>query len=216
MTKSILTFVAKRLFAHALLSLVLGTLTLSAQDVPGRFEVGASFNTSHNRAGDGLNYQTYGPGVEGTVNFGPHLAFDASYAALRNNFPYQMAVFGLKAGVRIQRFGIFGKVRPGFVSYGKVLRDSTIVFDPGPPAVTLGTQAHVNRLTEKALDLGGVIEYYPARHWAIRWDLGDTLIFQEKGPTFTAVPVGGTPIVTSVPARTDNNFQFSTGVHYKF
>ena len=185
-----------------------------AQDSPGRFELGGNFTTTHAHVG---NYQAYGAGLEGDINFGRHFALDAAYTFLRNEFPYQMGLFGLKAGVRTERFGFFGKIRPGFITNKPVLRDSSIVVDPGPPAVTLGTMAHVHRLTEKALDLGGVVEYYPSRHWALRWDVGDTLVVQDQGPTFTVIVVGNpTPSVTAFPARTSNNFQFSTGVHYRF
>ncbi|MFI5103620.1 MAG: hypothetical protein ACHP79_01735, partial [Terriglobales bacterium] len=73
------------------------------------------------------------------------------------------------------------------------------------------------RLTQRALDLGGVAEYYPARHWAFRWDFGDSLVFQEKGPTFNFTGVGA-PTQQPFTQRNfgSNHFQFSTGVHYRF
>lgn len=92
---------------------------------------------------------------------------------------------------------------------------STII-DLTPPGTF---QNRFGRLTQPALDLGGVVEYYPAKHWAFRWDLGDTLLFEEKGPTFTVIsPPGLPPFLQSppAPARTTNQFQFSMGVHYRF
>ena len=96
-------------------------------------------------------------------------------------------LFGVKAGTRFQHFGLFAKVRPGFLTFDNALREETILVTPGPlfpigfyPSLRFG------RLTQPALDLGGVAEYYPARHWAFRWDMGDTLVFQEKGPTSTS------------------------------
>ena len=207
-------FLSKNIFLPAVAWLILSPVFAYAQDSPGRFEIGGNFTTTHAHVG---NFQAYGPGVEGDINFTRYLSLDAAFMWLPNTFSHEMGLFGVKAGIRRERFGFFGKVRPGFVSFGNILRDSTIVVDLGPPAVTLGTQAHVHRLTEKALDLGGVVEYYPARHWALRWDLGDTLVFQDQGPTFTAIFVGNpTPSITFFPARTSNNFQFSTGVHYRF
>lgn len=184
-----------------------------AQDSPGRFEVGGNFTAAH-----ATFFNAYGPGLEGTVNFGRHIALDAALDWLPTEHPdnVTLGLFGAKVGTRTQHFGFFGKVRPGFISLSKTLRDSIIFADPGPPAVTLGTAAHVIRQTERALDLGGVLEYYPSRHWAVRWDMGDMLVFQEPGPTFTSIIVGQPPSVLIFPAHTTQNFQFSTGVHYRF
>jgi hypothetical protein len=73
-------------------------------------------------------------------------------------------------------------------------------------------------LTQRALDLGGVLEYYPARHWAFRWDFGDTLIFQESRPNRHRYYSGKPPAapITVLPEATVKGFQFSTGVHYRF
>jgi Outer membrane protein beta-barrel domain len=184
-----------------------------AQDSPGRFEVGGNFTAAH-----ASFFYAYGPGVEGTVNFGRHIALDAALDWLPTDHPdnVTLGLFGLKVGTRTKHFGFFGKARPGFISFSKVLRDSTIIVDPEPPAVTLGTSAHVIRQTERAFDLGGVMEYYPARHWAMRWDVGDMLVFQEPGPKFTSIFVGQPPSILIFPAHTTQNFQFSTGVHYRF
>lgn len=184
-----------------------------AQDSPGRFELGGNFTAAH-----ATFFYGYGPGLEGTVNFGRHIALDTALDWLPTNHPnyVTLGLFGAKVGTRTEHFGFFGKVRPGFISLSKTLRASAIVVDPGPPAVTLGTSANVIRQTERVLDLGGVMEYYPARHWAMRWDMGDMLVFQEAGPTFTDILVGQPPSILIFPAHTTQNFQFSTGVHYRF
>ncbi|HEX4603860.1 MAG TPA: hypothetical protein VH724_07695 [Candidatus Angelobacter sp.] len=196
-------------------SLFCSTLAL-AQDSPGRFEAGGSFNALHfHRAG-------FGPAVEGDINFGRHFALDGSFSWFPKNTIGKNAMtglFGVKGGMRTQRFGLFAKVRPGFLTFDNALREETILVTPGPlgfPIVSISS-LRFGRLTQPALDLGGVVEYYPARHWAFRWDMGDTLIFQEKGPTFNFIGVG-TPVGQPFTQRNfgSNHFQFSTGIHYRF
>jgi hypothetical protein len=191
-----------------------------AQDSPGRFELGGNLTAIHffDTSKIGLGVSTIGPGVEGDFNLGRHLAVDGAFTWMPGSFPRGntiIGLFGVKAGTRTQRFGFFGKVRPGFITFSNVVRDDTLTFGNGfIPNTTL----RLASLTQRALDLGGVIEYYPARHWAFRWDFGDTLLFQEAGPTLTLINVGTPPAnqVISTPGRTSNNFQFSTGVHYRF
>jgi len=187
------------------------TLAL-AQDSPGRFEVGGSFTALHfHRAG-------FGPAVEGDINFGRHFALDGAFSWFPKNTIGHNAMtglFGVKGGIRTEHFGLFAKVRPGFLTFSNALREETIMFTPGPifPIGTLSS-LRFGRLTQTALDMGGVAEYYPARHWAFRWDMGDTLVFQEKGPTINQIGV----ITSSFTQRNfgSNHFQFSSGVHYRF
>jgi hypothetical protein len=193
--------------------LLCSTLAL-AQDSPGRFEVGGNF-TALRFGRTGL----FGPGVEGDINFGRHFALDVAYSWLPTSPTHLMTgLFGAKVGTRTEHFGFFGKVRPGFISIGNTLRDETFTFGPGPLDFT--SSIRFGRLTERALDFGGVLEYYPARHWTMRWDFGDTVIFGESGPILHIVTVGsGVSPVLPFPTpfgRTSNNFQFSTGIHYRF
>ncbi|HEY2496478.1 MAG TPA: outer membrane beta-barrel protein [Candidatus Angelobacter sp.] len=188
--------------------------TVLAQDSPGRFEVGGGFTAAHT-----LNTENFGPAVEGDINFGRHLALDGAYSWLPGTSEHVMTgFFGAKAGVRTEHFGIFAKVRPGFISFGREVREINIIFGPG--LTDISSSFRVGRQTERALDLGGVMEYYPARHWALRWDFGDMLVFQEPGPTENVTVIGnGLPGFISfppTPSQTSNNFQFSTGVHYRF
>jgi hypothetical protein len=188
--------------------------TVLAQDSPGRFEVGGGVTVAHT-----LNAENFGPAVEGDINFGRHLALDGAYSWLSGTFDHTMTgFFGAKAGVRTEHFGIFAKVRPGFISFGRELREVDFIFGPGP--TDFSSSSRIGRQTERALDLGGVMEYYPARHWALRWDFGDTLIFQESGPAENVTVIGnGLPgfiPFPPTPSQTSNNFQFSTGVHYRF
>lgn len=204
-----------RFFHFCFLLLVLCCVSpAKAQDSPGRFEVGGSLtvlNSPHQLL-NGTEAHL-GPGLEGDFNFGRHFALDAALSWLpdntvgvRNNVT--QALFGAKVGTRTQHFGFFGKVRPGFVSLRNSLQ-LTEVFT-GNSATPI---IRFSRLTERAIDLGGVFEYYPAKHWALRYDAGDTVVFEETREVFVNPPVPGPQ---AFAGKTRNRFQFSTGVHYRF
>src|SRR5262249_19513400 len=146
----------------------------------------------------------FGPGLEGGVNFGRHFALDGAFnwlpAGSRDHTI--QGLFGGKVGTRTEHFGVFGKVRPGFVTRDNQFRE---FIEIAPISVRFA------RLTERAIDFGGVLEYYPAKHWALRYDFGDTVVFQE-GVKVVAPP----PLISGSFDRTTNNFQFSTGLHYRF
>jgi hypothetical protein len=182
-----------------------------AQDSPGRFEAGANFTAL--RLGSG---GFFGPGVDGDLNFGRHIALDGIYSWLPSTPLHVMTgLFGAKVGTRTEHFGFFGKVRPGFISFGNVERSATEIVGPGP---TVSLSQRFSRQTERALDFGGVVEYYPARHWALRWDVGDLVVFQEPSPILTIIIDGvpSTRTFSGFPPGTLNSFHFNTGIHYRF
>lgn len=80
--------------------------------------------------------------------------------------------YGVRAGFRTRHIGFFAKARPGFESNSRVLTSETITL--GPVASVVET---FGRTTDFALDLGGVIEIYPTKHFVIRLDAGDTMIY---------------------------------------
>jgi hypothetical protein len=200
-------------FRLVMVCAVFYSTTAIAQDSPGRFEVGGNFTGA--RVAD---IGAFGPGVEGDVNFGRHIALDGAYSWLPFTFQHLMTGFvGAKIGTRSQHFGFFGKIRPGFISFGNIGRDATVFVGPGPTDIT--ETVRFGRQTEKALDFGGVVEYYPARHWALRWDSGEMLVFEEQTPQNHIITISNAvPAFTlgSIPAHRENHFQFSTGVHYRF
>jgi len=65
----------------------------------------------------------------------------------QSSFPGTQVLLGPRAGVHLSHFGIFGKVRPGFIKY-----------DRNPFLSQLGTRA--------ALDIGGTFEIYISYHVA--------------------------------------------------
>jgi hypothetical protein len=197
----------KRAFHLAcLLVFLLGLASLGrAQNSSGRFEAGGSFTVMQSSGAGG---GPFGPGIEGAVNFGRHIALDGALNWLPERFSLAsggrivQALVGAKVGTRFQRFGLFVKVRPGFITTGSALR--SVTFDPNQFIFT----QRFARLTERALDLGGVIEYYPAKRWSLRYDAGDTMLFEEL-PTFNNP-------VRDFGTYRSNHFQFSTSVRYRF
>jgi hypothetical protein len=203
-----------RLTVTAILGFLLMTLAPAAawsQGSPTRFEVGAGFTATH------VGLEAFGPSAQGDVNFGRHVAFDAVYSWLPTPTPQHMmtALFGAKVGTRTQHFGFFGKVRPGLISFGDSVRQANIIFNPDG---TVSSSFRTARQNEKALDLGGVFEYYPARHWALRWDAGDLMVFNEAPLQITVSGNVPPDFITSPPSpgQTTHNFLFSTAIQYRF
>ena len=77
---------------------------------------------------------------------------------------------GVKAGIRRNRFGFFGKVRPGFTSYSEALASISST-SGGAPVLTYA------RSTNLVLDLGGIMEFYPNEKGTLRVEVGDTHLF---------------------------------------
>jgi len=131
--------------------------------------------------------------LEGEINF---LTRDIASSDSRTQ-----GLFGVKAGWRADRFGVFAKARPGFVHFGQKPLVCPAVFPP-PLSCTVGGT------TPFAFDLGGVLEIYPSRHTVLRFDGGDTMIRYER--FFGPASDGGAEHFVS------HNPQFSVGVGYRF
>jgi len=125
-------------------------------------------------------------GVEGVFNFFPQGRINFANPSSVLNSDRTQGLFGVKYGIRTRGIGIFAKARPGFVR-----------FSQGTPAVGTSSSS-----TQFALDYGGVIELYPARPFALRFDVGDTIIRYDN-PTF-------------VNSFFTHNLQISTGVALRF
>jgi hypothetical protein len=223
----------------ACLSLLVGSLQLQAQsakpkrEVP-RFEIGGQFTSlwvnphspscfdlcvigfdrSYTEPGGGARF-TYNPinniGVEAEVNAFPRDHREPTFFGLSGrNFQTQ---FGVKAGKRFKKLGLFGKLRPGFVSFSKVSHlVSTSTIDFG------GRQFTIGHFEEKgarffSTDLGGVVEFYPSRRLVTRIDVGDTVI------RYGEILVPGISLsgaIRRVPAETRHNFQIAVGFGVRF
>jgi hypothetical protein len=82
------------------------------------------------------------------------------------------AFFGVKLGRRTDRFGLFGKVRPGLTRLSEVESGQGCIGSECP----LILLARPEYRTEFALDFGGVFEFYPSDRTVTRFELGDTMI----------------------------------------
>jgi hypothetical protein len=182
---------------------------LEGQRKTTKFEVGVQYTYLHSN-GSFFGKWGYTSGVGGRFVYNPRnwlsIEGDVNFFATEPNGRnvYQggraiQGLFGVKSGIRKKRFGVFGKVRPGFVTFGDALLDITAL---GPPV-----QLKTGRLTQPALDAGGVVEFYPSQRWALRFDLGNTSIFYRD----RSLTVGG-----SVQGQTRNSFQFSSGILFRF
>lgn len=218
----------------ALFSIVALVLVLSdcpeprAQDLskPSRIELGVQFTTltlGPNRSSgiapefSALKISPSEPGFGGrlTLNLKKNLALESEV----NFFPRQLgegqhalqAQFGVKAGHRFKRFGIFAKARPGFVSF------SNLATEEGTQTVGLPPlQFTVARIVSKrryffAMDVGGVAEFYLSRRILARVDAGDTIIRYGKGLLYDLDE--NTP---QSPGQTKHNFQFTAGIGFRF
>jgi len=155
------------------------------------------------------------------VNFGEHVALEASGNFFpRESFPNETAggypsqfQAGVKAGRRWERWGLFAKARPGFVSFSrslKVVGTETIVFNG--ETFTLPRFGPARR-TYFSTDVGGVVEIYPSRRIITRFDFGDTVIRYGERETFGIVTQQGIP---TLRAETKHNFQFTAGLGFRF
>jgi hypothetical protein len=126
--------------------------------------------------------------------------------------------FGMKAGKRFKRFGIFAKGRPGFASFSQGKFD--LVLLPTPTGMYPQFLVNRSRQTNFAFDLGGVIELYHSKRIFTRFDGGDTMIrYGSRVNTFFSFdPETGisTPFRFTTPAHTRHNFQFSASVGFRF
>ena len=171
----------------------------------------------------GYNFSSY-IAVEGEFNFFPGQRKSEQYIYFpglittggtvvppipRSSGHKTEAVFGLKAGGRVDNFGLFAKFRPGLVHFGEI--------------------SGIGADTNFAMDLGTVIEYYPSRRTLIRVDLSDLMVrFDERRTgagtySFTNLTAFLSGDVTFVspshvlrPSQTTHNFRLGVGFGFRF
>jgi len=109
------------------------------------------------------------------------------------------ALGGAKLGGRSRLFGLFGKVRPGAVKFGRDFfapRTVCVAIFPTPKECLAAR-------TAIALDYGSVVEIYPADRTIIRIDTGTTYLWYRR----QAGAAGRERV---------GNFQFSIGLARRF
>ena len=236
--------------AVVLASLLLTADAALAQEYATRYELGGQFSflsrqepTSNNSYFFTTGAPTVSePGVGGrfTYNLTHNIAFEAEINSLPRreaffDFPTSriglpagrilQGQFGVKVGKRFRRFGIFGKLRPGFVRFEKVSRltgsHEEVVFDPRigevhfqVPEFRFETESYAST------DVGVVLEFYLSRKVVTRFDLGDTIIryglFREPSGDVCVLSAPCIPTIYERPPETRHNLQFSAGVAYRF
>jgi len=156
--------------------------------------------------------------LEAVGNFFPHDCqfCGQGFGAGDNSGNIVQGLFGVKAGKRFEKWGIFAKGRPGFVSFSK--GDSKFVATGTDPLFPF--QLVQSRLTNLAFDVGGVIELYPTKRLVTRFDAGDTLIHyrsrQTNLPFFDPLTNTSTLVPFRTRAETRHNFQFAAGLGWRF
>lgn len=156
--------------------------------------------------------------LEAVGNFFPH---DCNFCgkgpvAGDNSGNIMQGLFGVKAGKRFDKWGIFAKARPGVVSFSK--GDSKYVATGSGPLFPF--QLQQNRLNNFAFDVGGIIEFYPTKRIVTRFEGGDTMIhYSSRQSNFLFFdPVTNSPFLFpfNTRAETRHNFQFVAGVGWRF
>ena len=235
----------KQLFLFTLLTLTLSLFISNeviAQDKVPRFEIGGQFSLLYpgkpTAQFDSIAKTPYKvePGFGGrfTYNFTNEIAFDAEGNFFPGRYEFLDApsghifqgLFGIKAGKRFKKIGIFGKARPGFLTFTKVshltnigleivqVRDGRF-FPREAPEFRIGKASYLSA------DLGGVVEFYHSRRIVTRFDIGDTIIrygaFQEPQSNVCPLiqPVCPRTVFTR-PEETKHSLQISAGVSFRF
>lgn len=152
--------------------------------------------------------------LEAEVNFFPG---DSDVEAGRK----LQGLFGVKAGRRFKKVGVFGKARPGFIRFqkgdyavGSNTGDVCPLSDPSPLICF-----HPVARNSFALDLGGVLEIYPSKRTFIRVDVGDTIIrldARKVAALRTFAGGGETEVVEFAPKETAHKLQSSIGFGFRF
>lgn len=158
--------------------------------------------------------------LEAEVNFFPGTDSFSQPESFNNGNTIE-GLFGLKAGKRFRKIGVFGKARPGFLFVSKgdlepIPNTGCIAIFPAPAGCF-----QTKGINSFAFDVGGVVEVYPTRRTLIRFDAGDTIVrLAERNVSgILNPPAGLSPsrlVVVSVPGETTHNFQVSAGIGFRF
>jgi hypothetical protein len=200
--------------------LCLSVEAVHAQSETPHFEIGAQYTAL--RLSE-LDVTDSGFGGRFTYNINDNFAVEAEGNFFPQNREFAggrkvQGLFGVKAGVRGERVGVFAKARPGFVRFSRFYRGATQrpVLDPVPFPLPRIVPILPEHETDFALDLGGLVELYPSRRTLLRFDIGDTII-RAGDNDFVYFPLGFLPNEQFELRRTtSHNLQFSAGFGFRF
>jgi len=212
----------KALFVVVVICLVQLQALAQSEELP-KFEVAGEFTTLERE--EAFSQRRTEPGFGGRFTYNLNKTFSLEAAGYyfpkecfqcRNGGNVAEGLAGVKVGKRFEKWGVFAKARPGVISF------SQGTFDAQPPFTfpLIPVQFELNPLTTFAMDVGGVVEFYPSKHIVTRFDAGDTIIHFKRRSLNTVLfdPATQTfsPALIPVPARTSHNFQFITSVGFRF
>ena len=218
----------------AVLTVLLFVNVVAAQESIPRFEIGGQFSLlSRNKPAPLFSSPTIVPDDfdhEIRAGFGGRFSYNLTdYLAVEaegNFFPktgendlsvpdghiYQ-GQFGVKAGKRFSKVGIFAKFRPGFVGFSRVSQlTSTTTITFNNQQFTVG-DFRIGKESFFSTDVGGVFEVYLSRGIITRFDIGDTII---RYGTFRRQGFSVSQAILERPAETRHNLQFSAGIGLRF
>lgn len=227
---------------HALVALIFLTAAqhVCAQDDTPKFEIGAQYTAL--RFGE-LDITDSGFGGRFTYNINRNIAVEAEGNFFPKDREFEggrkvQGLFGVKAGVRGERVGVFAKARPGFVRFGRFYTDFVagqcqISLTPegcpprtpgGPPrpigSIEIDPIAPTSEI-DFVFDVGGVIELYPSRRTLLRFDVGDTIIRGGSERVFSPIDLPPQPLTDTanlnvgIVRATSHNLQLNVGVGFR-
>jgi hypothetical protein len=148
-----------------------------------------------NLSGVGFNFDyklTRDFGLDSTLNFLP--GQNGTKALMQGQF-------GAKMGERWKHWGLFAKVRPGFIYYGSAM--------PGGGSTT------PTHLTRFAWDFGCIVEVYAHRNATLRLDVGTTMVrYLANYPDPRMSELGS--VLSNQYYVNQGNFQLSTAYVFRF
>jgi hypothetical protein len=216
----------KRNFSLAIAIIAVSFLTGSphargqARDLP-KFEVATDFTSI--TFDPGLSE----PGLGGrfTYNLNKHVALEAAgyffprqchFCGRAEEGQITQGLFGVKAGKRFKKWGVFGKARPGLMSFSRGAFNIVPTGGTGVNAFSL----KFRRQTNLVFDLGGVLEFYPSKKIVLRVDVGDTILrYPRRTVDFVTLdPATGAFRLDSFPTPSFNRrtIQVIAGVGFRF
>jgi hypothetical protein len=157
-----------------------------------RFEIGGQFVSLRLNDFDEI---AAGIGGRFAYDINDHLAIETVVnhfiANPSGNFGETVGLAGIRVGSRIERFGVFAKLRAGAINLGGGDFD-----------------LRIKQKTFFAAEAGMAIEYYAGPHMILRLDLGDLV-----------VPFGGASFLSTIPPKklgTSHNLQTEIGIAVRF
>jgi hypothetical protein len=212
----------RTLFVVGVMFLIQLQVLAQSQELP-KFEVAAEFTTLEREA---FSQRRTEPGFGGRFTYNLNEVFSLEAAGYffpkrcfqcSNGGNITQGLAGVKVGKRFEKWGVFAKARPGAISFSQGKFDIHQTLSPGNP---FPIQFELKRLTTFAMDVGGVVEFYPSKRIVTRFDVGDTIVHFRRRNTQTVVsdPLTGmfSLLPITVPSRTSHNFQFVTSIGFRF